>query len=106
MSTTPALSFPAKPGRRDVALHELENLVHALMDDVRQQLARNLPVALRHRARQLDHLDWVDQRLVRAAVPLLQPLGVGLRHAEAVHDVARDVVAAEATVPRWRILPS
>ena len=95
VSTTPAASLPAKPADRDVALHEVEDLVHALVDDVRQQLARDLPVALRDGARQLDDLARVHQRLVRAAVLLLQPLGVGLRHAEAVHDVARDVVAAE-----------
>ena len=37
----------------------------------------------------------IDERLVRAAVPLLQPLGVGLRDAEAVHDVVGHVAAAE-----------
>ena len=37
----------------------------------------------------------VHQRLVRAAVSLLQPLRVGLRDAHSLHDVAGDVVAAE-----------
>src|SRR5690349_1900445 len=80
---------------RDVALHEIEDLIHALMDDVREQLARNLSIALRDRARELDDLRRIYHRLVRTAVALLQSLGVRLRHAESVHDVVRDVVAAE-----------
>ena len=47
----------------------------------------------------------IDQRLVRAAVLLLQPLGVRLRDAESVHDVARDVVAAERDRAEMADLP-
>src|SRR6059058_1043739 len=65
------------------------------MDDVREQLARNLTISLRNGARQLNDVRGIDERLVGAAKPLLEPFGVGLRDAESVHDVARDIVAAE-----------
>src|SRR5450759_4843860 len=77
----------------DLAKDEIENLVHALVDDVREYLARDVPIALRDGARELDDVLRVDQWLVRAAVFLLQPLGVGLRDADALHDIAGDVVA-------------
>src|SRR5688572_23926637 len=44
------------PGGFDVPLDEIEDLVHALMDDVAQELARHLAIALRHRAGQGDPL--------------------------------------------------
>ena len=76
-------------------IHELEDLVHPLVDDVRQQLARNLPVALRHGARQRGSpRDGSTIGSYAQPYALLQPLGVGLRDAEPVHDVARHVVAA------------
>ena len=56
--------LPGEARRRDVALHEIEDLVHALVDDVRQQLARNLAIALRHGARQLNDLAS-DRRAAR-----------------------------------------
>ena len=65
------------------------------MDDVRQQLARDLPVALRHRARQLDDVGGVHQRLVGAPVALLEALGVPLSDPQSVDDIARHIVAAE-----------
>ena len=65
------------------------------MNDVREELARNPPVSLCHCARELNHVRRIDERLVRATVPLLETLGVGLGDAETVHDVVRDVVAAE-----------
>src|SRR5438445_121704 len=46
-------------------------------------------------ARELNDLARIDERLVRATILLLQPLGVGLGHTQPVHDVTRDVVAAE-----------
>ena len=62
---------------------------------MRQQLARNPPIALRDGRGQLDHLVRRHQGLVRDTVLFLQSLGVGLRHAEPVDDIARDVIAAE-----------
>src|SRR5436305_2358499 len=61
----------AVPRPLELALHQLEDLVHPLVNDVRQQLARCLPGALARRGRQVDHLRRVHQRLVRDAVPLL-----------------------------------
>ncbi len=65
------------------------------MDDVRQQLAGNLAIALGDGARQLNHIRRIDEGFVRAAEALFQPLGVSLGNAQSVHDVTRDVVAAE-----------
>ena len=65
------------------------------MNDVRQQLAGNLAIALGDGARQLNHIRRIDEGFVRATEALFQPLGVSLGNAQAVHDVTRDVVAAE-----------
>src|ERR1051325_6180650 len=83
------------PRPLELALHQLEDLVHPLVDDVRQQLARRLPRALARRGRQVDHLRRVHQWLVRDAVPLLQPLRVRLRQAQPLHHVARHVRTGE-----------
>src|SRR5213596_1534549 len=83
------------PSALELALHQLEDLVHPLVDDVRQQLARRLPRPLARRGRQVDHLRRVHQRLVRDAVPLLQPLRVRLRHAQTLHQVVGHVRAGE-----------
>ena len=83
VTTTPADSRFQEAGLLHVAHHQLEDLRRALVDDVREQFARDFAVALRDRARQLDDLAVVDHRLICAAVGLLQPLGVGLRNAEA-----------------------
>src|SRR6266851_153086 len=85
----------AIPRALEFALHQLEDLVDALVDDVRQQFARRLPRPLARRGRQRDHLRRVHEGLVGDAVPLLQPLRVGLRHAESLHQIARDVGAGE-----------
>src|SRR6185437_2380757 len=77
----------------ELALRQLEDLVHALMDDVRQQLARRLPRPLARRGRQVDHLRRVHERLIRHPMTLLQPLRVRLRHAQPRHQVARDMRA-------------
>ena len=66
------------------------------MNDVRQELAGNVTIALRHGAGQLDDVLRIDQRLVRAAVSFLQSLRVRLRHTQSVHDVTRHVIAAES----------
>ena len=83
-----------QPRGLDVAQHHLEDLLRALMDDVRQQRARDLAIALRPGARELDLLVVRHERLERRAVLLLESLGVGLRDADAVDDVAGDVHAA------------
>src|SRR6266568_3631417 len=88
---------PAAPVSRalELALGQLEDLVHPLVDDVRQQLARRLARSLTRRGRQVDHLRRVHQRLVRDAVPLLEALRVRLRYTQSLHQVARDVRAGE-----------
>src|ERR1700687_1671538 len=87
---------PARETRSlDLGQHEIENLVHALVDDVRQHFARYVPLALRHRARKLNDVARIHQRLVRAAVSLLQPLGIGLRDTHSLNNVAGNVVSAE-----------
>src|SRR6187431_2501179 len=40
----PSAELPRVTGTSDVALHEIEDLIHALMDDVREQLAWNLTI--------------------------------------------------------------
>src|SRR6266516_138197 len=86
---------PSAPVPRplELALRQLENLVHPLVDDVRQQLARCLPRPLARRGRQVDHLRRIHERLVRHAMSLLQALRVRLRHAQPGHQVARDMRA-------------
>src|SRR6267378_3652582 len=84
---------PPVPRPLELALRQLKNLVHALVDDVRQQLARCLPRPLARRGRQIDHLCRVHHRLIRHAVSLLQPLGVRLRHTQPGYQIARDVRA-------------
>src|SRR6476469_9236274 len=91
----PRAQLPGVTGGSNVALHEIEDFVHALVDDMRQQLTRNLAIALCHRAGKLKNLGRVDHWLIGTPVPLLQSLGIRLRHAEAMHNVVRDVVAAE-----------
>src|SRR6185437_9827562 len=55
----------------DFLICQAEYFIHPLMDDVRQQFPRNLTVALRDGARQLDDVVRVrHERLVRAAVAL------------------------------------
>src|SRR5438874_9856624 len=83
------------PRPLELALHQLEDLVHPLVDDVRQQLPRCLPRPLARRGRQVDHLRRVHQRLVSHTVPLLEPLRVRLRHAQPLHHVARHVRPGE-----------
>src|SRR6267143_102253 len=84
---------PSVPRPLELALRQLKNLVHALVDDVRQQLARCLPRPLARRGRQIDHLRRGHHRLIRHAVSLLQPLGVRLRHTQPGYQIARDVRA-------------
>src|SRR6266446_5783526 len=86
---------PSAPVPRplELALRQLEDLVHPLVDDVGQQLARRLPRPLARRRRQIDHLRRVHQRLVRHAMSLLQALRVRLRHPQPRHQVARDMRA-------------
>ena len=77
----------------EFAADELEDLVHALVDDVRHQLARRGACALSRRGRQADHFARVHERRIRRAMPLLQSLGVRLGHAQSLDQVARDVRA-------------
>src|SRR5689334_2769793 len=85
----------AVPRALELALRQLKDLVHSLVDDVRQQLARRLARPLTRRGRQIDHLRRVHQRLVRHPVALLQSLRVGLRHAQPGDEVARHVRPGE-----------
>ena len=48
--------LPSIASGRHIALNEIEDLIHTLMDDVCKQLARYLTVALRHSTRQLQDL--------------------------------------------------
>src|SRR5438034_1586680 len=95
---------PAAPIARllELAVHHMEDLFQALVDDLRQHLARRLPCPLARRGGQRDHLRRIDERLVRDAVPLLEPLGVGLRHAEHLDHVGRQVRPGE---PQRREVP-
>src|SRR4029077_2086278 len=52
----------AVPRPLELALRQLEDLVHPLVDDMRQQLARRLPRALARSGRQIDHLRRVHER--------------------------------------------
>src|SRR6266571_6212986 len=82
--------------RRVHAVHQVKDLVQPLVDDVRQHLARRLPHPLRRRGRQRDHLRRVHERFVRHAVPLFEPLRVGLRHPEDLDEVRRHLHPGEA----------
>ena len=73
----------------------IEDLIGALLDDVRQEFVRDLPVALRDGAGQGDELSGLDHRLVCAAELFLQAIGIGGRYAEPVNDVGGDILAAE-----------
>src|SRR3989454_11877390 len=77
----------------ELAVHQVEDLVQPLVDDVRQHLARRLPGSLPGRGRQRDHLRRIDQRLVGDAVSLFQPLRVGLGHAQHLDHVRGDLRA-------------
>src|SRR5882724_235772 len=81
------------PSPFELALRQLEDLVHTLVDDVRQQLARRLPRPLARRGGQVDHLRRVHERLVRHPMTFLQPLRVRLRDAQPRHQIARDMRA-------------
>src|SRR5256712_5443326 len=89
---------PPAPESRllELAVHQVKDLVQPLVDDVRQHLARRLPHPLRRRGRQRDHLRRVHERSVRHAVPLLEPLRVGLRHPEDLDEVRRHLHPGEA----------
>src|SRR6266568_2624977 len=89
----------------DLAQDEVEDLVHPLVDNVRQHLTLNVPLALRYCAGQLENVLRINQRLVGAPVSLLQSLRVGLRNADSLHDVARDVVPAVVDGPKVTNLP-
>src|SRR5258708_4114612 len=78
----------AVPRPFELALHQPQDFVHALVDDVRQQLPRGLARALPARRRQVDHFRRIDQRLVRHALAFLQPLRIGLRDAQAPPHIA------------------
>src|SRR5216117_1204448 len=93
------------PSLLELARHQLKHLVQALVDDVRQQLARRLPRPLPRRRRQGHHFRRVYQRRVRDPEPLLQPLRVRLRHAEALHEIAAHVRARKLQRPQVADLP-
>src|SRR6185503_18317244 len=75
-----------KSGALDFREYQIEYLVHPLMDDVRENFARQLAIALGDCAWQLNYVAGIHERLVRAPVSLLQSLGVRLGDAESLHD--------------------
>ena len=72
---------------------------------MREYLPRHMSLALRDGAGQLNDLRRIDERLVCAAVPLLQSLGICLRYSNSLHDVAGDVVPAEIDRPEIADFP-
>src|SRR5690242_11284990 len=64
------------------------------MDDVRKNLARDVPLALRDGAGELDDLIGTYHRLVRTAVTFLETLGIRLSDADSLNEIAGDVAAA------------
>ena len=69
-------------------MHQSEDLVQSLVDDVGQKLPLGAPRALAGHRRELDGFVRIHQRLVGHTPALLEALRVRLRHLEALHDVA------------------
>src|SRR5690242_6644597 len=76
-------------------MDEIKNFVDALMNDLRENFSRDMPLSLRRCARQLDHFVGIDHRLVRTTVPLLQALCVRLRESDPLHDVVSDTASTK-----------
>src|SRR3972149_5290470 len=89
-----------QPRPRQVARHEREDLLHPGLDDLGEDLARQLARVLGAPPGHVDGLVLPDQRRERAAVALLQLLGVPGRRAQPPRDVVGDVVAAQRQDPR------
>src|SRR5437867_6560872 len=83
----------ARPGQ--LARHQREDLLHARLDDLREELSRELPRLPSAHRRHVDRLLGRDQLRQCASVALLDVLGVRGRRAQPDRDVVGDVVAAE-----------
>src|SRR5437867_3927964 len=84
-----------EPRAPELAGDERENLLDSRLDDLREDLARELARLPAADGRHVHRLLRRHQRRQRAPVPLLHVLGGGRWRAEADRDVVRDVVAAE-----------
>src|SRR5437899_7570912 len=84
-----------EPRAPELAGDERENLLDSRLDDLREDLARELARLPAADGRHVHRLLRRHQRRKRALVPLLHVLGGGRWRAEADRDVVRDVVAAE-----------
>src|SRR5262245_18915417 len=84
-----------EPGTREVPRHEREDFLDSRLDDLRQQMARELSRLATAHGRDLDGLVLPDQCRERAAMALLQLLGIVGGRPEPDRDVVRDVVAAQ-----------
>src|SRR3989454_107273 len=84
-----------EPRAPELAGDERENLLDPRLDDLREDLARELAWLPAADGRHVHRLLRRHQRRQRAPVPLLHVLGGGRWRAEADRDVVRDVVAAE-----------
>src|SRR3989441_10618688 len=84
-----------EPRAPELAGDERENLLDSRVDDLREDLARELAWLPAADGRHVHRLLRRHQRRQRAPVPLLHVLGGGRWRAEADRDVVRDVVAAE-----------
>src|SRR5690606_17305224 len=88
----------ALPRILDLTRDEAQDLVEALLDDVRDQLAGDQPLRTRAGTRQLDAFARIDELRVRDAVLLLRLLGFRERDRQPL----REIVRYHRTAPRYR----
>src|SRR5688572_14135984 len=81
-------------GMLDLAGDEVQDLVEPLLDDVRNELARDLTPRAWTGSRQVDVLARIDELRVGDAVLLLRLLRFRVRDAESLREIVRDGAAA------------
>src|SRR5207245_49573 len=95
-----------EPGPGELARHQGEDLLDARLDDLREELPRQLPRLAAADGRHVDRLLRRYQRGQRAAVALLDALGIRGRRAQPDRDVVGDVVTPSGSTTVCQTAPS
>jgi hypothetical protein len=83
-------------GAANLVPHEVEDLLRARLQDLREDSPRHHPRPAAAHARHVNRLVFLHHCRERASALALELLGVGNRHPEADRDVAGEMVAADA----------
>src|SRR5579875_2267776 len=79
----------------DLLVYHAEQLLHAGLDNLREQFARYEVVAIGHELREIDHIVLVDERWIAVPIRDLEFFGNAKGQAQADSNVVGDMVAAD-----------